>query len=170
MDAISRSLYDEIRRLAAGRIRREPAARSICATALAHEVLERALRSDALSGVPREELLRRISRLLREVLVDHARARGRLRRGGGARREQLAVDPTAVPGVAPLDLLSLDEALTRLGDLDERQARMIELRYFGGCSVDEVARTLQVSKSTVEKEERKARAFLELALADEARG
>jgi RNA polymerase sigma factor (TIGR02999 family) len=166
MDAISRSLYDEIRRLARSRIRNDRAGRSICATDLAHEVLERGLRHGALAGIPRDEVLRRISRLSRQVLVDRARARGRLRRGAGEEVVQLALDPAAVPGVEPLDLLALDEALSRLGALDRRQAHMIELRYFGGCSVDEVARVLAVSRSTVEKEERKARAWLELVLAE----
>lgn len=170
MDLISRTLYDEIRHVVGQRMRGDRAGRSISATDLAHDVLERGLRHHALEGVPRPELMRRVGRLSREVLVDRARSRNRIKRGGAEQVLQLAVDPTAVPGMRPLDVLSLNDALDQLGGLDERQARMIELRYFVGCTVDEVAEALEVSKSTVEKEERKARAWLELALADETHG
>ncbi|MEM7205415.1 MAG: sigma-70 family RNA polymerase sigma factor [Planctomycetota bacterium] len=168
MDFLSQTLYREIRQIAAMRIRGDRAERSICATDLAHEVIERALRQEAVCGVSRDELLRRVSQIARQVLVDHGRRRGRQRRGGGRDVVQLAAEPCATEHMAPVDVVAIDDALLQLAALDARQAQMIEMRYFGGCSVGEVAGALGVSVSTVEKEERKARAWLELALADDA--
>ncbi len=166
LDEFSRTLYDDIRRVAAGQLRREKSARSICVTDLAHDALERALRQDAGRGVTRAELMRRIARLCRQVLVDRARARGRLRRGDGARPERLDVDPTAAEGLGALDLLALDDALARLARLDPRHAEIVELRFFTGASMPEVAEALGLSLSAVEKDWRKARAWLALALED----
>ncbi len=168
MDDLSRTLYDDIRRIAAGQLRRERALRSICATDLAHDAIERALRQGAADGVTRAELLRRVARLCRQVLVDRARARQRLRRGAGSRPERLDVDPEAAEGLGPLDLVALDEALDRLAELNARHAEIVELRFFAGSTMPEVAEALGCSLSLAEKDWRKARAWLALALEDEA--
>ena len=166
MDEMSRTLYQEVRDIAARRLSGDRAEASICATDLVHEALERALRHRSLDGESRGQILGRVSHIVRQVLVDHARRRQTVRRGSGQPVLQLAVDPTVVPDMQPVDLLAVNDALDRLGALDERQARLIEMRYFGGHNVSEVAEALEVSLSTVEKEERKARAWLALALAD----
>lgn len=167
MDELSRTLYDEIRRLAAAQLRRERGPRSIDATELAHEALARVLRDGAQGDAPdveRRELLRRCARVCRQVLVDHARARGSRKRGDGQRPASLDVDLAASGGPPALDLLLLDEALTRLAALDERHASIVELRFFGGYTMDEIATALGRSLSAVEKDWRKARAWLELEL------
>lgn len=159
-DPIGRTLYGEIRELAGQRLHGDAAARSISATDFAHEIVLRGLRHRALEGVPRLELLRRIGRLAREVLVDRARARAALKRGGAERVDELLFEPAAATGVAQVDLLDLDEVLTNLEQVSKREAEILELRYFAGCEVAEVAELLGVSKSTVEKDERRARAWL----------
>lgn len=164
LDDLSRTLYADIRRIAAQRLRGDRASRSIGVTDLAHDVIERALTSDVAEGVSRAELLVRIARLSRQVLVDRARRRAALRHGGGRGFVQLEMDPTGARAFSPLDLVALDEALESLANLDARQARIVELRYFAGCTIAEVAATLEVSRSTIDKEERKARAFLALSL------
>lgn len=164
MDRLDQTLYDEIRRLAAGQLRRERGQRSIGATDLAHEALERALRQGAAEGVERAEVLRRCAHLCRQVLVDHARARGRRKRGDGQRPFELEIEPAVDVDTDGLDLLALDEALTRLAELEPRHAGLVELRFFGGRSMAECADTLGVSLSAAEKDWRKARAWLELEL------
>ena len=166
MDELSRTLYDEIRHVAAAQLRRERGERSIGATDLAHEALERALRHGAARGVERAEILRRCANLCRQVLVDHARVRGRRKRGDGHRPLAIEVEPAAAEGLGTLDLLALDEALTRLAALDERHAEIVELRFFGGQKMEEIAEALGLSLSKVEKDWRKARAWLELQLGD----
>lgn len=166
MDDLSKALYDDLKAIAARQLRGDRAMRSICPTDLANEALRRALDQHGMTGQVRTEILGRMAHLVRQVLVDRARQRQSLRRGAAEEIVQLAVDPTVDPRAPELDLLALDEALDRLRALDQRQSRMIEMRYFGGHTVEEVAEALAVSKSTVEKEERKARAWLELALAD----
>ena len=164
VDDLSRTLYDEIRRMAAVQLRGERARRSICATDLAHEAMARALRQRAAENVTRAELLRRVSRLCRQVLVDRARARGRLKRDSGRRRVPLeSLDPIE-ERVDAFDIVALDEALVRLAELNERHAQVVELRFFGGSSMTEVAEALGISLSAAEKDWRKARAWLALAL------
>jgi len=170
VDELSRTLYDEIRQVAARQLGREMAMRSICATDLAHEAIERAIRQRAGKGVSRSELLKRVARLCRQVLVDRARARGRLRRGEGRRPIQLEVGPgvlqsgSAGEGVEALDLIALDEALGKLAGLNPRHASIVEMRFFGGSSMPEIAAALELSLSAIEKEWRKARAWLALEL------
>jgi RNA polymerase sigma factor (TIGR02999 family) len=111
------------------------------------------------------------SSLMRRILVDHARARNAAKRGGGAPLQSL--DALEEQGVEPpsratddrlLDILQIDEALQRLATLDERQARVVELRFFGGLSAEETAEALQVSLATVKREWATARAWLLLQL------
>ncbi len=170
MDELSRTLYDEIRSVASVLLRREYRDRSIGATDLAHEALERALRQGAAQGIEREEILRRCARLCRQVLVDQARARGRTKRGEGKRPLSIEVEPAVTDGLGALDLLAVDEALERLSRLDERHGQIVELRFFGGQSMEEIAGILGLSLSAVEKAWRKARAWLELELGEGKRG
>ena len=170
MDDLSQTLYQEIRHVAAAQLRHEKSLRSISPTDLAHEAIERAIRQEAGAGVTRAELLRRVSRLCRQVLVDRARSKNRLRRGEGVRPVRLEVDPAMTAGMGTLDLIAVDDALSRLGGLNERHASIVEMRFFGGLTMPEVATALDSSLSAVEKDWRKARAWLALALQGEERG
>jgi RNA polymerase sigma-70 factor (ECF subfamily) len=155
--ALGEAAYAELRALAAAHLRRERRGHTLQPTALAHEAWLRlgpALASGASGG-----LQAAASRVLREILVDHARRRAAAKRGGAWRR--VTLDPSACRlAERPLDLLALDEALERLARLDERQARVVELRFFGGLETAEVARVLGVSTRTVEGDWTMARAFL----------
>jgi len=163
-------LYSELRALAGNFLRRERADHTLQPTALVHEAW---MRLAAQAGSPwsnRAQFFALAAQAMRRILIDHARRKQAAKRGGG----MLSI--TLTPGITPLtdtsdvDLLSLDDALCRLADLDPRQARMVELRFFAGLTVDEVAETLDVSARTVASEWRLARAWLSRALSDDEGG
>jgi RNA polymerase sigma-70 factor, ECF subfamily len=163
-------VYDELRRLARNYLRRERPDHTLQATALVHEAYLRLVGQHQVSWQNREHLLGVAAQMMRRVLVDHARSRGREKRGADRRRISLTglEDLQAQPLV---DIEALDSALTALEILDARKVRVVELRYFGSLSVPETARLLRVSIATVEREWRFARAFLqnELATAQDRR-
>jgi RNA polymerase sigma factor (TIGR02999 family) len=142
-------------------MRRERDGHTLQPTSLVHEAALRMIDEDALGRIPnRSYLFRAMATCMRRILIDHARAKGAQRRGGDRRREEWdgALEVAAMN--APVDLLALDEALERLGALDARQAAIVELRFFGGFEMQEIAEQLGVSLSTVEKDWRIARAWL----------
>jgi RNA polymerase sigma factor (TIGR02999 family) len=159
------TLYDCLRELAARALRRETDARTLQPTALVHEAY---LRLVDAPPVVREEahFMALAARVVRQVLVDHARARDAKKRGGDWGRITLH------PGVAfsqpgdddTLDLLALEEALAELEGVDARAARVVELRFFSGLSVDDTAAVLEISSTTVDVDWRFARAWLSRAL------
>jgi RNA polymerase sigma factor (TIGR02999 family) len=166
-------LYEELRRLA-GRGRGHPDA-TLSPTALVHEAY---LRFQAQGGSfeDRSHFFAAAALAMRRLLVDHARAQARLKRGGGDLRveleEDLAGDPAGGAVEADprgIDVLALDQALERLGTLDERKLRIVQLRYFGGLSYEETAEVLGLSPATVGRELRFARAWLERELASGGR-
>ncbi len=134
-------------------------------TALVNEAYLRLRDCSALSWQDRAHFYAIAARAMRHVLIDHARARLASKRGGGQARVSLH---ESMDGGADwdADVLALDEALNRLAELDERKARVVELRFLGGLSVDEVAHVLEVSRSTVEANWRYARAWLSRALSE----
>jgi RNA polymerase sigma factor (TIGR02999 family) len=141
-------------------MRRERTGHTLQPTALVHEAVLRLLQPAALAHAQnRSHFLAAAAQAMRQVLVDHARQRAADKRGGG--REALPLDD-ALDYFARqnLDLLAVHEALTRLAALHERQAQVIELRFFGGYTVEEIADLLHVSVSTIEGDFRKASAFL----------
>jgi RNA polymerase sigma factor (TIGR02999 family) len=153
-------VYDELRRVAGGLMRRERADHTLSPTAVVHEAVIRLLREEVFGkAADRSYLFASAARAMREVLIDHARRRGAGRRGGGRRRVALdaVVDSFEEQG---LDVVAVHEALDRLAELDERQAQVMTLRYFGGMTVTEVADSLGVSPVTVERDWRLARAWL----------
>jgi len=156
--------YDELRALAAGYLRRERAGHTLQPTALVHEAFLRLVEAENLRDVDRAGFLAMAASAMRRVLVDHARARAAEKRGGDAERITLDSGLGPVPG-PDLDVLALDEALARLAALDERQAKVVELRFFGGLAVEEVADVLGVSKRSVEADWTLARVWLRRALA-----
>lgn len=152
-------VYEELRRLARHYMRQERSGNTLQATALVHEAYLRLVQQEEVDWQGRAHFIGVAAQLMRRVLVDYARGRARLKRGGGAVKEPLE-DVAAVSGLPPAELLALDEALTRLAQLDPRQSRIVELRYFGGLSVEETAEVLGISAKTVKRDWSFARAWL----------
>jgi RNA polymerase sigma-70 factor, ECF subfamily len=153
-------VYDQLREVAARLMRRERRDHSLPPTAVVHEAVIRLLGDAVFDKSPdRAFLFASAARAMREVLIDHARARAAGRRGGGWRRVplDLVVDYFEEQG---LDIVAVHEALDRLAELNERQGRVMTLRYFGGLTVPEVAAALEVSVVTVERDWRLARAWI----------
>lgn len=152
-------VYGELRRIAAREMRDEKPGRTLQTTALVHEAYLRLLKDASLSFENRAHFLGIAARAMREILIERARARVAQKRGGHAVR--ITLDDVTVPTPAPsVDVLALDEALQRLAGLDKRHARVVELRYFGGLSVEETAAALDVSPATVKRAWTLARAWL----------
>jgi RNA polymerase sigma factor (TIGR02999 family) len=151
-------VYDELRRQAKGMMKGERRDHTLQATALIHEAYAR-LAGSELSIKDRSHFLSLSARAMRRVLVDHARARGREKRGGDADRITLVETSAFVPGSAD-KLVEIDDALERLKALDERKYRALEMAIFGGLQHTEIAEVLGVSVPTVERDLRTARAWL----------
>jgi RNA polymerase sigma factor (TIGR02999 family) len=149
----------ELRRLAAGYMGRERAGHTLQPTALVNETFLRLLDAQSIAWQDRGHFLGIAARLMRRVLVDHARTRGRRKRGGD--HDQVSLDEgIAVAPDLDFNLLALDRALEALALVDERKARVIEMRFFGGLTVDETASALQVSADTVKRDWRLAKIWL----------
>jgi RNA polymerase sigma factor (TIGR02999 family) len=160
-DAASRLLplvYDELRRQAAAYFVAERADHTLQPTALVHEAFLRLVHEPDSRWESRAHFYRVAALAMRRVLVNHARDRARLKRGGGAARVPLEV--VDVGDEAAPDLVALDEALRRLGGVDPRKEQVVQLRYFGGFSIDDTARLLDVSPAQVKRDWTTARAFL----------
>jgi RNA polymerase sigma factor (TIGR02999 family) len=152
-------LYDELRALAAHHLRGERAGHTLQPTALVHEAYLRLIRQDRVEWQNRAHFFGIAASMMRRVLVDHARRRRAGKRDAGAFRLTLQVGEALEVSRDP-ELLELDGALTRLERLDSDQARVVELRFFGGLTVEETATVLGVSTATVKREWRTAKAFL----------
>jgi RNA polymerase sigma factor (TIGR02999 family) len=157
----------ELRRLARGYMGRERREHTLQVTALVNEAFIRLTGARQLRWQDRAHFLGIAARLMRRVLVDHARARGYQKRGGGA--QQVALDEALVVSSEPaVQLLDLDRALEALVAADARKSRVIELRFFGGLSVEETAEVLHVSTDTVKRDWRLAKLWLLRELEGEA--
>ena len=159
IDQLMPAVYADLHSVAHQRLKKEIREQSLNTTGLIHEAYLRLVESAAITFDDRDHFLAVASRIMRNVLVDRARARNTAKRGGGAVLADLDED-TWVADVDLDKVTELDEALTRLEQLDERQARMIEQRYFGGLSLDDIARVMHVSLATVKRDLRFARAWL----------
>lgn len=153
-------LYSELRALAADFLGRERSNHTLQTTALVHEAWIKLRAQDESRWSDRAHFVAIVSQAMRRILVDHARRKWADKRGAGLRRVTLATDLTPASDSSEVDVLALDEALGRLAALDERQAQVVELRFFGGLTVEEVARALDISARTVASEWRLARAWL----------
>jgi RNA polymerase sigma-70 factor (ECF subfamily) len=151
-------VHAELRRIAAGYLRRERPNHTLEPTALVHEAYLRLVDQRRTSWRNRAHFFAVAAGLMRRILVDHARRRSYLKRGGGARAVTLP-EIAASPNGGP-DILALDEALADLEALDGRRRQIVELRFFGGLTQEEIAEALGVSVSTVERQWRLARAWL----------
>jgi RNA polymerase sigma factor (TIGR02999 family) len=153
-------VYEELRAVAASLLRRERADAAVQATDLAHRAWLRLVDQDRVDWKGRAHFFAVAAEAIRRLLIDQARRRAATRRGGDAWRRVTLAEDVALDGGRSLDVLALEEALDRLAALDERQARVVRLRFYGGLSVDEVAACLEVSPRTVAEDWRMARAWL----------
>jgi RNA polymerase sigma factor (TIGR02999 family) len=151
-------IYAELRALAHARMSHERRDHTLQATALVHEAYMRLAKDTDLSFQNRAHLLGIAARAMREILIEHARARGARKRGGHEIRVTLD-DNVVAPG-GDVDMLVLHGALEKLAALDERQARIVELRFFGGLTIEEAAEVLAVAPATVKRDWAVARAWL----------
>ena len=153
-------VYDELRRLAERHFRRERVGHTLQPTAVVHEAYFRLVDQTRVTWKNRGHFFAVASQAMRRILVDYARARAADKRGGGEKRVTLASAEVSPEVSDELDLLALDEALTRLKVLDGAQAQIVELRFFGGLSIEETAEALETSPSSVKREFRSAKAWL----------
>jgi RNA polymerase sigma factor (TIGR02999 family) len=160
-------VYDELRSVAARYFRRQGANHTLQPTALVHEAFLKLVDQTQAKWKDRAHFFAVAAQAMRQILVNHARARGAEKRGGGRAKIAFADDMAAAASPGEFDPLALDEALTRLAALDERKAKVVELRFFSGLSVEEVAEVLGVSLTTIEGDWRMARAWLSRALSAE---
>jgi len=159
LDSLIEPLYERLRALARQRLRAAPWENSLNTTGLVHEAYLRLADSPRRNRIDRARFLGLASRVMRDVLVDQARAKGAIKRGGLT--QTLAVDADAARSDVDLDrVLAVDEALVRLEAIDPRQCRLVECRYFGGLSLEETAAAVEVSLATAKRDLRLARAWL----------
>jgi RNA polymerase sigma factor (TIGR02999 family) len=152
-------VYDELRRLAAAHLKSERGNHTLQPTALVHEAYLRLVGQRSVSWANRAHFFGIAAQMMRRVLVDHARKRQAAKRTPGTVHVDLGTSETADADRAP-ELLALDQALTELEKLDPRQAKVVELRFFAGLSVEETAEVAGISTATVKREWKTARAFL----------
>jgi len=165
--ALAPRVYEHLRALAGHVFRGQPASHTLQPTVLAHECFIRLIDRDRVAWTDRRHFLAVCAIAMRGILADHARAKNAAKRGGdGWRRVTLADTPAAAARSADVDLIGLDEALTTLAERSPRQARIVELRFFGGLTMPEIAEELDVSLSTIEADWRMARAWLSAELAE----
>lgn len=159
LDALMPVVYDELRRMANRYVRREPAGHTLQATALVHEAYLRLVDQKRVRWQSRAHFFGLAAQLMRRILVDHARGRQAVKRGGSSDKLTLG-EIRDWAGERELDVIALDSALTSLATLDLQKSRIVELRFFGGLSVDEVAEHLQTSPRSIARQWRLAKAWL----------
>ena len=166
MEQLLPVVYDELRALARAHLRHERADHSLQATALVHEAYLRLLGDARPPWNDRRHFFRAAAEAMRRILVEHARKRGRVKRGGKRVRVELR-DANLTTDQDPMEVLALDDAFRRLEQQDPRAADVVRLRFFAGLSVEETAKALGLSERTVKREWAFARAYLYAALQEE---
>jgi RNA polymerase sigma factor (TIGR02999 family) len=159
LDALMPLVYDELRRLAQHYLRYERADHTLQSTALVHEAYVRLVGQDSPPWQSRAHFFGIAARLMRQILVEHARAHHAAKRGGHSFKLTLE-DVAAFPQAADVDLVALDDALRKLSAQDARQSRIVELRFFAGLTIEDAAEVLEISRATVTREWTIARAWL----------
>jgi RNA polymerase sigma factor (TIGR02999 family) len=160
MDDLFTLVYAELRRLAGRQMRGERSGHTLCTTALVHEAWVELAKLDRIRWQSRSHFLALAAQAMRRVLIDYAVARRSEKRGGGRTPELLENDAFATVTERPDDFIALDEALQRLATLNERHARIVECRFYGGMSIEETADVLGISPATIKREWALARAWL----------
>lgn len=160
-------VYSQLRAIAGGYFRGQRANHTLQPTALVHEAYLKLVRGEGQGWRSQAHFCAVAATAMRQILATHAEARRAAKRGGDAQRVPLA-DVTTPSGEQRLDIVALDEALTLLREIDERQVRVIELWFFGGLPLAQIAEVLGVSERTVERDWRRARAWLNSRLAGDA--
>jgi len=156
-------VYDELRRLARHHLKLERPDHTLQTTALVHEAYLRLVGQSSLQVESRAHFFGIAAGLMREILVDHARKRGAAKRGADCLTLTLD-DAVALPQQKELDVIALDDALNGLAEMDARQSRIVELRFFGGLSIEETSDVLEISTATVKREWATARLWLQREL------
>ena len=157
-DELMPLVYEELRRIAKRQWRRQRAGQTLDATALIHEAYLRLADQSEVRWQNRAHFFGVAAKAMRHIVVDHARTRRAEKRGGAARRVPL--DDVSVAVERPVDVVALDDALQDLAALDQRKSHVVELKYFGGLAVREIAEVLRVSEETVARDWRLARTWL----------
>jgi RNA polymerase sigma-70 factor, ECF subfamily len=160
LDNLVPLVYKDLRRLAAAYMKGEPVGHSLPPTALVHEAYVRLIDQRQVKWRDRAHFFGVAAGMMRRILVDHARVRRAEKRGGGWQRVVLAGDEAAGAAPAEIDILALHDSLERLAAFDSRQERIVELRYFGGLTIDETAEVVGLSVATVVREWTIAKAWL----------
>ena len=159
LDTLLPIVYQELRRLAAGYLRRERPGQTLQPTALVHEAYLRLMKDRPGRWQNRAHFCAIAAHSMRQILIERARARGAAKRGGA--RQRITLDEGLVAGGdRSIDLIALDEALQRLAEIDPEQARLVELRFFGGLTIEETAEALDMSPATVKRHWTVAKAWL----------
>jgi len=167
LDKLMAAIYQDMRRLALAHLSDERPNHTLQATALVHEAYVKLIDQRRTEWNDRLHFFAVASTIIRRILIDHARARNAAKRGGtmiGIGEQDIAAPERE------LDVIALDEALGELASLDEQQARIVELRYFGGCTVEEVAELLKIGKRTVDRQWLAAKTWLFDRLSDDGEG
>lgn len=162
LDELIPLVYDELRRLAGRYMRRESEGHTLQTSALVNEAYLRLVDQRSVQWQNRAHFFGVAAQLMRRILVDHARGRLRAKRGGGA--QQVSLADQSVISKELTDVIVLDDALKSLTDLDSRKSQIVEMKFFGGLTNEEVAEVLKVTTRTVEREWRKAKAWLNRAI------
>ena len=161
LDELLPLVYNELRRLADSYLRRESRKNhTLQPTALVHEAYLRLVGQKEIDWQNRAHFFGVAARLMREILIEHARARHREKRGGAAATRVALDDAVSFYKEKDLDLLDLDEALNKLETLDKRQSEIVELRFFGGLTIEDAAEVLEISPATVKREWQTAKLWL----------
>ena len=159
VDELTPLVYSELKRIAGAQLRSERVGHTLQATALVHEAYMKLVDQRGVSWQNRAHFFGIASQIMRRILLDYAKAQKREKRGGGAHKTSLD-EALVVAEDRASDLVRIDEALTRLEALDPRQAKVVELRFFGGLNVDETAEAMGISAPTVKREWAMAKAWL----------
>jgi len=165
LDELMPLVYQELRRIAGRYMRHESPGHTLQTSALINEAYLRLVDQRGVQWQNRAHFYAVASKLMRRILVDHARTRNRAKRGGGAL--QVDLDDVAVVSEQASQVIALDEALRGLADMDARKSQIVEMRFFGGLTTEEVAEVLKVTPRTVEREWRKAKAWLHSAMCED---
>ena len=160
VDELFSLLYQDLKSAAASALRGERHNHTLQPTALVNQVYLQLVNQTRVDWQDRSHFCAVASMLMRRILVDYARARLAEKRGGGAALLSLAIDPAIMASHSEVDMIALDNALIKLAELNPRHARVIELRFFGGLSIEETSHVLEVSAWTVKNDWRAARAWL----------